>query len=40
MILMLIIDSTTADNHEGTLVAGTNDLKNDIGAYTNLYSGK
>ena len=28
------------DNHESTLGSGTNDLGNDIGAQTNLYSGQ
>ena len=35
---MVIIDSTMADNHENTLGTGTNDLENDTGAHTHLYS--
>ena len=35
---MVTIDSTTAENHESTLCTGTNDLENDTGAHTNLYS--
>ena len=37
---MITVDSTTADNHESTLGAATNDLGNDTGAHTNLYSGQ
>ena len=37
---MLTIDSTTADNHQGTLSTGTNDLKDDTGSYTNHYPGQ
>ena len=37
---VLIIDSTTADNHASTLGTGTNDLEKDTGAYTNLYYGQ
>ena len=36
--VIITIDSTTADNHESTFVIGTNDLENDTGAHTNLYS--
>ena len=37
---MITTDSTTADNHESTLGTGTNDLENDTGAHTNMYSGR
>ena len=37
---VLTIDSTTADNHENTLGTGTNDLENDAGASTSIYSGQ
>ena len=35
---MVTIDSTTADTHESTLGTDTNNLENDTGAHTNLYS--
>ena len=37
---VVTIDSTKADNHESTLGTSTNDLENDTGAHTNLYSGQ
>ena len=37
---MLTIDSTTDDNNESTFSTGTNDLDNDTGPQTNLYSGQ
>ena len=37
---MIIIDSTTADNHGSTLHTGTNDLRNDTEAYTNCTQAK
>ena len=37
---MIKIDSTTADNHECTLRIGTNNLGNNTGDHTNLYSGQ
>ena len=37
---MLTIDYTPADNYETILGTGTNDLENDIGTHTNLYSGQ
>ena len=37
---MVIIDSTTADNHVSTLVTGTNDLEYHTGTHTNFYSGQ
>ena len=37
---MITVDSTTVDNHESTLVSGTNDLDDDTGAHTTLYSGQ
>ena len=33
---MITVDSITADNHEGTLGTGTNDLGNDTRAHTTL----
>ena len=35
---MITVHSTTADNHESTLCTGTNDMGDDTGAHTNLYS--
>ena len=37
---MITVDSTSGYNHESTLGTGTNDLGNDTGAHTNLYSGQ
>ena len=37
---MITIDSIAADNHESALDTGINDLENDTGAHTNLYSGQ
>ena len=37
-ISMITVYSTTADNHASTLGTGTNDLGDDTGAHTNLYS--
>ena len=37
---VLIIDLTTADNTESTRGTGTNDVENDNGVNTDLYSGQ
>ena len=37
---MIIVDSTTADNHGSTFGTGTNDLGNDTRVHTTLYSGQ
>ena len=37
---MLTIDYSTTPNYESALGTGTNELENDTGAYTNLYSGQ
>ena len=39
-ISLVKIDSTTVENYDSTLGTGTNDLRNDTGAHTNLYSGQ
>ena len=36
---MLKIDSTTPNKHESIFGIGTNDLRNETRAYTNLYAG-
>ena len=37
---IITADSTTAETHESPLGTGTNDLGNNTGAHTNLYSGQ
>ena len=37
---MITVDSATAYNHYSTLGTGTNELGNDNGAHTKLYSGQ
>ena len=37
---ILTIESTTADHYDSTLGTGTNDLENDSGVHTSLYSGQ
>ena len=36
----MTIDSSKGNNWEGSLGNGTNDLENDTGVHTNLYSGQ